>query len=328
MARIKMPKDLVLAATYNCNSRCRMCNIWKMEKMPVLELEQYKKLPGGFKDINITGGEPFLRPDLVDLIKLLAEKNPRARMVISTNGFATDLIKAKLQEILKIKPDIGVAVSLDAIGSLHDQIRGVSGGYEKVMATVKALQNLKIKNLRLSFTAGDYNIRELNKVYHLAKELGVQFTMTVVHNAENYFNVVDNKITRLDDFKKEFEKLISSELKTLNLKRWLRAYFYYALFKFIETGKRLLPNYSGRDSLFIDPQGNVYPSDVSAHLMGNLKDFSSLKQLLASEKSSQAIRLEIKNQNWMICTARRAMKKHAFQVLTWIFKSKILGVKL
>ncbi|MBN1326233.1 radical SAM protein [Candidatus Falkowbacteria bacterium] len=328
MIKIKMPNDFVLAITYSCNSRCRMCNIWKKEAQPLLDLNEYKKLPEKIKDVNLTGGEPFLSPNLLEIIKILVSKNPRARIIISSNGFATELIRQKMIEILKIKPDIGIGISLDAIGEAHNQIRGIPGGYDKVLATIAMLKDLGIKNLRLAFTAGDYNINELKRVYKLSEDLGVQFTLAATHNAENYFNSVDNKITKINDFESEFSILIKNELSKLNLKNWLRAYFAYALLQFIKTGKRLLPNYSGQDSIFIDPLGDVYPSDVSGHVMGNLKEFESFEKLYYSKKSQEAIELESKNQNWMICTARSAIKKHPFNVFFWIIKSKFFGIRL
>lgn len=324
----QLPRDLVLAVTYNCNSRCRMCNIWKSEPLPILALAEYKKLPGSFKDINISGGEPFLRPDLADLVEILVKKNPQARIIISSNGFATDLIKKKMTAILKIKPDIGIGISVDGIGDVHDQVRGIPGGYQKVLATIKELQKMGVKNLRLAYTAGDYNIDELAKVYALAKDLGVEFTLAAIHNADNYFNTTDNKITKLAKFKREFGWLIKQELGTWNFKRWLRAYFAYALYKFIATGKRLLPNYSGQDNIFIDPQGNVYPADVSGHIMGNLKNFKNFEDLYRSKIATEAIELEKINQNWMMCTARYAMERHALQVIGWVIIAKIFGVKL
>jgi len=328
MFNLKIPRDLVLAVTYRCNSRCRMCNIWKMEPLPLLNLKEYKKLPKGLRDINISGGEPFLKDDLVELIALINKDNPQARIIISSNGFATDLIIDKTKQILKIKKDIGIGISLDGIGEVHDQIRGIAGGFDKAVVTLKALKGIGVGNLRIAFTAGDYNINQLLKVYNLSKELGVEFTMAAIHNAENYFNVTDNKITKLEQFKKEFRKLIKEELITWSPKRWVRAYFTFALYKFIATGKRLLPNYSGQDNIFIDPLGNVYPSDVSGHLMGNLKDFGNFQDLYASKKAQQAIALEKRNQNWMICTARSAIKRHPLEVIFWILKSKIFGVIL
>lgn len=324
--RTKMPSDFVLAITYSCNSRCRMCNIWKKEAQPVLDLAEYNKLPKDIKDVNLTGGEPFLSPILIEIVKILIAKNPNVRIIISSNGFATELIKEKISEIIKIKPDIGIGISLDGIGEIHDQIRGIPGGYDKIRKTITMLKALGITNLRLAFTAGDYNINELHKVYNLSKELGVQFTLAAIHNAENYFNTVDNKISKINDFEKEFDLLIKEELSTSSPKHWLRAYFTYALLQFIKTGKRLLPNYSGRDNIFIDPSGEVYPSDVSGHSMGNIRQFKKFETLFYSEKAQEAIELESLNQNWMICTARSAIKKHPLKVILWIIKSKLFGI--
>ena len=97
-----LPIDCVLAVTYKCNSRCTMCDIWKLKENSNLELDYYKKLPKTLRDINVSGGEPFLRQDLVQLIKILRKTYPKAKMVISSNGFLTDLIKEKMREILKI----------------------------------------------------------------------------------------------------------------------------------------------------------------------------------------------------------------------------------
>lgn len=327
MARFKLPHDFVLAVTYNCNSRCRMCNIWKREPLPILDVKEYAKLPNSIREVNITGGEPFLRLELVEIIKILIGKNPKVRIIISSNGFATELIKKQMTEIVKIKPDIGVGLSLDGIGEVHDQVRGIPGGFEKVMQTIKMLKQLGVSNLRLAFTAGDYNIREMNKVYRLARDLGVEFTLAAIHNSENYFNVVENRITKKQEFGEEFTKLIGSELFSASPKRWVRAYFTYALLDFVEKGRRLLPNYSGRDNVFIDPQGDVYPSDVSGHKMGNLNNFNSFEELYNSKEAQEAIELEKENQNWMICTARSAIKRHPLRVFFWILKSKLFGFK-
>jgi MoaA/NifB/PqqE/SkfB family radical SAM enzyme len=59
MAEKKLPNDFVIAVTYQCNSRCRMCNIWKMEKTPELALANYEKLPDQIEEVNLSGGEPF-----------------------------------------------------------------------------------------------------------------------------------------------------------------------------------------------------------------------------------------------------------------------------
>ena len=71
--------DLTVITTYRCNSHCSMCYIWKYPTDPGEEVnaEDLKKLPGGFDNLNITGGEPTLRKDLSELVETL---HPKARI--------------------------------------------------------------------------------------------------------------------------------------------------------------------------------------------------------------------------------------------------------
>ena len=70
--------DLTIIATYRCNSKCSMCNIWKYPSLPKEEitLETMQKIPFGIDHLNITGGEPTLRSDLAEMADLLY---PRAK---------------------------------------------------------------------------------------------------------------------------------------------------------------------------------------------------------------------------------------------------------
>ena len=109
-------KDIVIAVTYNCNSRCQMCNIWqKTDNINALGKDELLNLPENLENINISGGEPFLRADLPELIKAIKARCPKAKVIISTNGFATETVLSQMEKILKIMPEIGVAVSLDGL---------------------------------------------------------------------------------------------------------------------------------------------------------------------------------------------------------------------
>ena len=59
-----MPVDAVLAVTYRCNARCTMCGIWSSKPVAELPPAAYARLPASLRDVNLTGGEPFLRDDL------------------------------------------------------------------------------------------------------------------------------------------------------------------------------------------------------------------------------------------------------------------------
>src|SRR3989339_897023 len=164
------PIDCVLAVTYKCNSRCVMCDIWQLKNFPETEIEQYKKLPTSLCDINISGGEVFLYTKLPELVKLIKERCPKAKIVLSSNGFMSEFIEQQMKKILAIDPKIGVALSLDGVGEMHEKIRRIPQAFDKVMDTLSRLQALGMKNLRLAFTVLPENVSHYGKVYNLARE--------------------------------------------------------------------------------------------------------------------------------------------------------------
>jgi len=145
--------------TYQCNSRCIMCNIWqKYQKNPKLLkkelkvndikrfLSKNKDYLSEIKNIGITGGEPLIRDDLVEIVRLFHKYLPKARLGIQTNGLSPQLLKKKLKQILKFCPDFGVSISLDGLEDVHDKVRGIKGAFNKFQASVKVVKDLKIKD--------------------------------------------------------------------------------------------------------------------------------------------------------------------------------------
>ena len=92
--------------TYRCNARCTMCNRYKAPSKPEEEIsiETIRKLPPMYFT-NITGGEPFIRTDLKEIVRELYKKSDR--IVISTNGFFTD----RIVDLCKEFPNIGIRSS-------------------------------------------------------------------------------------------------------------------------------------------------------------------------------------------------------------------------
>jgi len=310
-------EDAVIAVTYRCNSRCRMCDIWK--KNPDIENElqpsDYYKLPQTLKNVNISGGEPFLKENLEEIIEAINKTCNFPKIIISTNGLLPEIITEKTRKILKFqKSNIGIAVSVDGIGENHNRIRGIDNAFDKAIETLISLKKLKVKNLKIAFTAGDYNVNQLKKVYQLSKKLSVEFSLAVVHSSEFFFG--KKKVSNINKLKNELYWLMKNEIKSYSLKKWLRAYFTYGMIYFLSTKKRILPDYSGIKSFYLDPYGNVFPSVVSSYKMGNIKeirDFSEIKKIRVQDNPS----------NWMICTARVSMKLHWMEVGMWILKNRL-----
>jgi MoaA/NifB/PqqE/SkfB family radical SAM enzyme len=348
-----------------------MCDIWKIKYFPEIPVDEFLKLPSSLRDINLSGGEPFLRLDLPEIVKVVKQTCPQARIVISSNGFATELIIRQMKKILKIKPDIGVAISIDGLGEKHNEMRGIPGGFDKAINTVKELQKLGMKNLRLGFTVTERNVLEMSKVYDLTRELGIQFTHSFAQSSDFYFGGKQNNDFSLltpssplaveEDMpspcegeggvrsvhnklffalRNQYKHIISSELKSWNIKKWLRAYFSQAMFNFITSKNPELSSAPGRDFFFMDPSGDIYPSVVHNIKMGNIIKVQSQKSKVKSQnngktfeqfwcsKEVEEVRKKVDDSKvpvWMICTARTAIKKHPFRVGWWIARNKIFN---
>ncbi|MFH0805940.1 MAG: radical SAM protein [Patescibacteria group bacterium] len=314
-------KDIILAVTYKCNSRCRFCNIWQNKEDFSCQSINYKKLPHNLETVNISGGEPFLRDDLLEIVKIISRQSPKAKITISTNGFLPSKIKETMQRITKFKKNIGLAVSLDGFGKVHEELRRFPGGYCLVIETIRLLKELGIRDLKIAFTLGDDNVNQLKRIYRLSRELGVEFSLALYHNSSHYFQKENNRIVNIRKIKRELNWLIEQELKGFFPKRWLRAYFAWGLIRFLETDQRVLPDYSGLDSLFIDPFGKIYPSNTWGLEIGRLERINDWERF--SQRTRPALLVNQSPANWMLCTARQAMKKHWFQVVVWILREKL-----
>ena len=313
------PVDAVIAVTYRCDSRCNMCNIWREPPGEELAPVEFRKLPRTLRDINITGGEPFLRDDLVEIVRILDERCNHPRMVISTNGFERRRIMHAAPELMKIGSNVGLAVSLDGIGEKHDDIRGIPGGFDKVVETLTQLRTIGYRNVRVAFTAQRENVKHLGAVYDLSRQFGYQFTSSVAQNSEFYFSTAENQAVDPLDLESELRYVMRKELLSLSPKRWLRAYFYTGVLTYNVSKERILACRAGTDSFFMDPDGSVYPCLTLNRPMGSIRTraFEDIwNGTAAKEVRSMVDRCS--QPCWMICTARTAMMRRPHEPARWI----------
>jgi len=316
---MSVPIDAVIAVTYRCDSRCTMCNIWQLPSGAELAPQDYRKLPRTLRDINITGGEPFLRDDLVEIVRVLDEHCDHPRIVISTNGFERRRIMHAAPELMKMGRKVGLAVSLDGIGEKHDEIRGVPGGFDKVVETLTQLRTIRYRNVRVAFTAQRDNVKHLGAVYDLSRQFGFEFTTSVAQNSEFYFSTGDNRTVDPVDLAGELTYVMRKELLSASPKRWLRAYFYRGVLRYNVSKERILACRAGRDSFFMDPEGFVYPCLTLNRPMGDLRMHAF--EGVWSGAAADRVRDDVYGCGqpcWMICTARTAMMRKPHEPARWI----------
>ena len=122
-----------------------MCNIWKKQKHEEMDLGQIDTVFNQLKSLDvvrITGGEPFVRSDLFEIVNIIQQVVLPGMIHITSNGFLTERIVNFIKRVDNPK-NIHIKISIDAIGKKHDNIRGTGGAYEKAIKTVKKLAALK-----------------------------------------------------------------------------------------------------------------------------------------------------------------------------------------
>ena len=307
--------------TYRCNARCNMCSRFKRPSKPEEEIsiETIKKLPKMYFT-NITGGEPFIREDLKEIVRELYKKSDR--IVISTNGFFTDRIIDLCEEF----PNVGIRISIEGLEETNNKIRGLDDGFNRGYSTLKKLVEMKHPDVGFGMTVQDENAKDLVKLYKLADELNMEFATASLHNS---FYFVENKNIIHDRLMVagEFEKLINELLNSNSPKKWFRAYFNHGLINYIFGQKRLLPCDMAFDTFFIDPYGDVMPCNGTKEkeIMGNLNK-QTWGELWNSEKAEN-VREKVRNCNrncWMIGSASPAMHKYIWKPIIWVINHKFL----
>ncbi len=304
-----LPINLTIGVSFNCNSRCKTCNAWK-KKSEDLTLEEWDKI---FQSLGrapfwftISGGEPFLRGDLVEIVKSIY-KHCRPKIInIPTNGLLCNVIPQKVEEIIKSCPETQIIInlSLDGIGKNHDLIRGVSGSFEKAMKTYKSLRKLEYPNFTLGVhtVISKFNVDEIPQIYdYVINKLRPDSYVTEIAEEREELDTKGMDITPPESKYSQAVDFLLKELKKKKFKKIsritqaFRIQYYNIVKKTLQQKKQIIPCYAGFASGQIAPNGDVWPCCIKAESIGNLTENNfDFKKIWTSEKADR-IRQEIKS---------------------------------
>jgi len=174
---------VIFFVTSKCNSKCQGCFYWQnLNKNKDLTLKEIEKIIRNIGDIDhvlFSGGEPFLREDLPVICSLFRQYNHMKSVSIPTNGLLTKTIPATIEKIIMANPElqVGVHFSLDGLAKTHDQLRGVSGNFNKVVRSIKSLTRLQKKYPNIDITVNtvisNKNYQELKNLVGFVKTLKI-----------------------------------------------------------------------------------------------------------------------------------------------------------
>lgn len=318
---ILYPKETSIILTYRCNAKCNMCNVWQhpTNTDKEISIKDIEKLPAGFRFINITGGEPFIRRDIEEIIQVVRSKTKR--IVISTNGFFTD----KIVNLCRKYPDLGIRISTEGLQKANDRIRRIPDGFDRILKTLLTLRRMGMQDIGFGMTIQDMNYKDLLNLYELSNALGYEFATATLHNS-HYFHKLDNIINNKDEVCDELYQLIMELLRSKSVKKWFRAYFNYGLMNYIYGGERFLKCEMGTESFFLDPSGDLLACNGMDEkvIMGNIRE-QNFDEIWNGERA-QKVRSIVKTcrkQCWMVGNAAPVIKKHIYKPAAWVLKNKL-----
>ena len=316
--------DVLVNVTNICDARCVMCNIWKNQEGPKSWLSpELMRSVGPLSTVSFAGGEPFLHKQIVEIVRAVREKNPRTKVVFSSNGFRTEPILDKVREILEFHKNVQVTISLDGVGEVHDRIRGIPGAWTKVNRTFDRLGEIGLKQRNFAFTITRDNYSALPDVYAHAKSKGAGLSLAVAQSSK-FLNV---EIPPL-----EFEKvypylapIVLAHLKSWNPMDWMRAFFQFGVLRYLATRQRPIECDAFEHQFMIDQAGEVLSCHPLLLRAGNLgeKELPKILSCPVAEKLKKDLRTC--HACWEVCTARSAIRTNLFKVGLWAVANKVLA---
>lgn len=280
-----LPINFTLSLLYSCNSRCKTCNIWKKEarNMSVSEIEYlFSKIGKAPYWITLSGGEPFLREDIVDICKVIYRHSKPAIINIPTNGLLTNRIVEALKQITSQCPrtQFIINLSIDGIEEQHDRIRQVPGNYDKAMKTFEKLLQLKQDNLTVGIhtVISKYNVNDFVAIANTMLAKKPDSYITEIAEERHELDTINAEITPdLISYRSAIDFLIhrikNGNFKGMNKITQAFRIEYYNLVKTILRDKtQVIPCYAGIASAQISPDGEVWSCCIKAESLGNLRD--------------------------------------------------------
>lgn len=289
------PIHLTFFVTRRCNSKCPFCFYLKSDKayddrLPELSLDEIEKISssmGPLLWLAFSGGEVFLRHDLVDIAKIFYRNNKPSIMLFPTNGMMPELIRDRIEDIIRACPRSVVALklSMDGLGEAHDALRNTKGSFDKTIETYRAVSAFvhRYPNFELGVNTVfcSKNQDAVQEIIDYVRGLAdiKTHTISLVRGslADDSFATIDNQ-----KYLKAIQKLEE------NLKRGKSPVYRFRggrikaaqdivqrriIHRTVNENRRIIPCFAGRLNLVLNETGQVFPCELLNMSMGNVRDY-------------------------------------------------------
>lgn len=189
------PRFLTYIVTFTCNARCVMCDSWQKPSPEDLSLSEissiFSQLPR-MDGVRLSGGEPFVRRDLLDIAHLVQEELDPLFLHVTTNGFLTDRIVRFCEKRRKDTP-LRLLISADGVGDKHNQVRGHDKAWDYVVRTLEELAPRR-KELRMTLAVNQTIVdaegaAHYRKLRDFLRPMGVRNHMVMAYDASATYHL-------------------------------------------------------------------------------------------------------------------------------------------
>lgn len=288
------PRFLTYTVTFGCNARCIMCDSWKKPTQGDLTTDEveniFQQLPQ-MDAIRLTGGEPFVRKDMLDIHEMAIKFMNPMLVHVTSNGFLPDRI-VDFCEKRSRKTPLHLLISIDGVGEKHNHIRGNSKAYDLAVETIERLAPRKKElNFRLAVNqtiVDAEGVEHYRKLREVLRPLGVYnnvvmaYDQSATYSLESEVDMAPKEIgqfTTFGDFNdetlKDLLKEVKSDLHELSFfERQAKKYYLRGIENRLlhDKGTPNPPCVALNSHLRIFPNGDVPTCQFNTRTIGNLRD--------------------------------------------------------
>ncbi len=304
LASARKPVYMILYLTARCNFRCPMCfyleeiNDPNKEEMAFPELEKLARSLDRLVQLSLTGGEPFLRHDIPEIVDLFVRHNRVGFVTIPTNGSLPERIEGTVERLVREYPGVNfrIPVSLDGYPADHDAIRGAKS-YEKIERTMALLTSLRRRCDNLTV--------DINTCYSSLNQGKVRGLVEFVRER---FDIDNHSVTYVrgntDDAMKqasvgEYTDLVEEVRRRPNRREsrpfssWFRAVMDYQrdiIRRTLLKDEMTVPCAAGRRMIVVNERAEVLPCEILNRKLGSLKDHDyDVSRVLATPEAVELV---------------------------------------
>ena len=293
----QIPNYAIVYVDGRCNMHCDFCchaamDARKSGRVSPSNWGYAFKRAKSLLHLTITGGEPFLRKDLTDIISEIINNSGVPRVSIKSNGFYIDRIEKDLSFLINKYPntEFTLSISLDGPKNIHDKVRNFNGAYDRVIQTLEVMKKYREKDnffLRLASVLTNENKDFLPSFMNMTQQWSIDF-----HEVILIRDIPDEEQFKL----KYIYKDLSEKQQKRSSKNWQKSFngkLFDKLYK--ETIKRLdkknnhSPCVAGSRFIEIFPDGLVRGCEVEKlwdmSTIGKIENKLDIIDILKSKKA-------------------------------------------